>query len=580
MLSIESVLLVHQLSRDGVKNKLFESAVVALEAGDVDVALSQSKQLIEADSRDPRALVLAADCFNLYGKEDEGLGPLRAAVAASGQSPVFLLLQAQQLLRLQQHDQSLHCLNDARRQHPGDSGLLLMHFELLCSLRKDAEAKLLVDSSRSQLIGHPQFHSLVVGLHRRLGEHQLALAEAEAWCRQNKCGDALKALADCWFAVGRHDRYVSCLADAAACSVDDANLLALHLQAQLDASTASMPAVLNEIRRVVGEDSIDPGLALVAARVLLAQSDFAQGWSLYERRLSLSPSGLYAPVELVADPCCSCRGKTVLLVAEQGVGDVLFFSRFIPQLVAEADQVVCLVDERLSALFRRCFPALVVATNLRLAQELAGAGHLCLAIGSLPLRYASTPELVQASQGAPVLRPHPALKSYWMQSLSAASLHVGLSLTAGLQVGSYKTLKRSVPFSLVERMLVDSGAVVHDLRHFRPDEMSLPDLHSHPRLTDDIEQLIAFISCLDVLVTADQTNAFLAGMLGVPTLLIVSPNPHFAFMADGSKTPWFESLSIVRSTSWCGWDGVESEVEERFQVLLSQVSREQMPVLS
>ena len=83
------MLLVHQLSRDGVKNKLFESAVVALEAGDVDVALSQSKQLIEADSRDPRALVLAADCFNLYGKEDEALGLLRAAVAASGQSPVF-----------------------------------------------------------------------------------------------------------------------------------------------------------------------------------------------------------------------------------------------------------------------------------------------------------------------------------------------------------------------------------------------------------------------------------------------------------------------------------------------------------
>jgi len=318
---------------------------------------------------------------------------------------------------------------------------------------------------------------------------------------------------------------------------------------------------------------MEPGLALLSSRVLLAHSDFSSGWSLYERRLLLSPSGLYAPVDTVSDPLCALEDQTVLLVAEQGLGDVLFFARFIPQLVDEARRVICLVDERLSALFRRSFPSLVISTNLRLAQELAGQSYLCLAIGSLPLRYASSSQLVHSSQQHSVFEPHPVLKNSWMMSLSGVSLNIGLSLTAGLQAGSYKTLKRSVPVSVVEHAILESGAVVHDLRHFRDGELGFPNAVSYDHLTDDIEQLIALMSCLDLLVTSDQTNAFLAGMLGIPTLLIAPPNPHFAFMAEGNSTPWFKSLVIVRSSLWQGWDALASEIDLHFRALLSQVAR-------
>ena len=565
--------LVDQLAHARSDDNFFISAVRALTSGDVELALQQAKQLIQRDSGDPYALVLAADCFNSYGKEEEGLGLIRAAVSASGSAAVFSLLHSQQLLRLKRHDQSLDCLNKARLLHPSHSGLLWMQFELLCSLNKDAEAQDLVDSERSQLVSHSGFYPLVIALYRRVGEHQKALVEAQQWCQKVKSGDSLKALADCWFSVGCHDQYVSSMIEAANCSDQDPNLLALSLQAQLDASSEAIPAVLSEIEALIGCDSIDPGLALVCSRVLLAHSDFSRGWKLYERRLMLFPSGLYAPVETVSDPLCSLEGQTVLLVAEQGVGDVIFFARFIPQLLAEAHQVIFLVDERLSALFKRCCPDIVVATSLRLAQQLAGDGHMCLAIGSLPLRYASTPQLVYSSQQCPVFEPHPMLKRAWASSFSAAPFNVGLSLTAGLQLGSYKTLKRSVPVSVVERAIVDSFALIHDLRHFRPVELALPNVVSYDQLTDDLEQLIAFISCLDILVTSDQTNAFLAGMLGIPTLLIAPPNPHFAFMAEGDSTPWFSSLTIVRSQKWRCWDEVVGEFETRFRVLLNPVVR-------
>jgi len=567
------VLFIHQLPADCVNKKLFQSAIHALEAGNIGVALSKSKQLIEADPKDPYGLVLAADCFSFYGKEQEVLLLLQAAVDASEHAPIYSLLHSQQLHRMQLSAQSLDCVCEALRRQPSDSGLLLMQFELLCFLKKDREACSLVESSRGKLINHPDFHSLVIALYRRLGENQKALAEAQDWSNERSSCDALKVLADCWFTSGRHDRYVSAITEAAKCSENDPNLLALSLQAQLDASSKSIPAVLAEIGNFIDCESIDPGLALFCSRILLSHSDFSRGWSLYERRLAISPSGLYAPVETAANPLCSVEGEIVVLVAEQGVGDVIFFARFISQLLAEARQVVCLVDERLSALFRRCFPGLVIATNLQLAQHLAGDEHICLAIGSLPMRYAFTPPLVRESQQRSAFEPHPALKRLWMLSLPEDTLNVGLSLSAGLQAGSYKTLKRSVPVSVVQRALVDSEAVVHDLRHFKDGELGLPNIVSHDHITDDMEQLIALISALDILITSDQTNAFLAGLLGIPTLLIAPPNPHFAFMATGDSTPWFSSLVILRSSEWQGWDDLIPEFDVRFRALLNKVSR-------
>jgi hypothetical protein len=82
------------------------------------------------------------------------------------------------------------------------------------------------------------------------------------------------------------------------------------------------------------------------------------------------------------------------------------------------------------------------------------------------------------------------------------------------------------------------------------------------------------ISCLDILVTSDQTNAFLGGILGIPTIVIVPPNPHFALMAEGKFTPWFESVRLIRSSAWRGWFDLRESFDALFEDLLNQVVQE------
>ena len=116
----------------------------------------------------------------------------------------------------------------------------------------------------------------------------------------------------------------------------------------------------------------------------------------------------------------------------------------------------------------------------------------------------------------------------------------------------------------------------YDLQHFGSITSSAAAFKciEHFGITKDLDQLIALIGCLDILVTSDQTNAFIAGSLGIPTLVIAPPNPHFALMAEGEGTPWFSSITLLRSCSWMGWDELIDPFAQHLQALVSQVVRE------
>ena len=158
MLLIELVLLVRQLSDGCINNKLFESAVLSLEAGDVEAALSKSKQLIEANPQDPYALVIAADCFNFYGKEQEGLGRSKPLLLHLIMRLFFLRFSLNScIVSSVQIKPWIVCVRPVG-VIPMTLGLLLQQFELRCFLHHDSEALSLVEPSRDQLISHTDFY--------------------------------------------------------------------------------------------------------------------------------------------------------------------------------------------------------------------------------------------------------------------------------------------------------------------------------------------------------------------------------------------------------------------------------------
>ena len=568
--------LVDRLCFQGSEANGFHEALTAFHSGDVEAALICIKELLSESPNDPYALVLAADCFNHYGKPLEALSLVKTAASGSASCLDFLIVEVCQLNTMGRYADGLFCLELASslwNQNPYWIWQLILQLELTNRCIEAVKfLNLHIDNLKSQI----DFYPIASRLFSGVGQNEFALGLLVEWNTSYPSRDSAKSLADCYFLLNRHDKYVEVLKEASKSYPDDFNLEVLALQAQCDQSIKNVPGVLRLISGMVDSSVKSHEYAFFSGRLLLAQSRFEDGWPLYEHRLLMDINGLYASVRPELDYEKSVQGKSVLLVAEQGVGDVLLFARFIPFLQRDADHVVLLVDNRLLPLMQRCFNEVVVVSDLALAQQLVGDNSIVLAIASLGARYLRLCSSFEDLKVSNLIVPHPLLINQWSNVLPANRMQVGLSLSAGTHQGSYKTQKRSVPVSVVDNAMNSDDFDVHDLQHFGDIEPRLGSFKciKHSRITHDLDQLIALISRLDILVTSDQTNAFLGGILGVPTIVIAPPNPHFALMSEGKFTPWFESVRLLRCTFWMGWDQLTDPFDSLFSELLSQVALE------
>src|SRR6185295_17090180 len=125
---------------------------------------------------------------------------------------------------------------------------------------------------------------------------------------------------------------------------------------------------------------------------LLATGEFAAGWSEYLWRPMRHPRMLPAPGEPYTGIAAGVlAGKTVALVQEQGIGDVIFFSRYAPALKAHGCRLVLRCERKLHALL----------APLRLYDELVDENQSPPADVAMPID--DLPAILRAEAVAPSL---------------------------------------------------------------------------------------------------------------------------------------------------------------------------------
>jgi hypothetical protein len=76
----------------------------------------------------------------------------------------------------------------------------------------------------------------------------------------------------------------------------------------------------------------------------------------------------------------------------------------------------------------------------------------------------------------------------------------------------------------------------------------------------DFARTAAVVQKLDLVITVDTAVAHLAGALGKPVWLLVSPANDWRWLTDRDDTPWYPSMRIFRSSVLKVWDDVMTEV--------------------
>ena len=305
----------------------------------------------------------------------------------------------------------------------------------------------------------------------------------------------------------------------------------------------------------------------------LLRGDFDAGWRDYERRWDRPGFVANSPGD--STPALRARfrrdperadvaGRSVLLVGEQGVGDVIMFASIIPDLLADATQVGLCCDPRLHGLFAQSFPALSLLDKAG-AEARLDTLDTVMGIGSLPSIYRRQ---VGDFAGAPYLSPGAAACQRWTDRLGAGEgrKRIGLSWRGG--VARTGRAERSVPLQDLKPILDLPACEVISLQYGAHDaeieavnrQLARPVRTFPAAEIDDFQDLAALVGRLDLVVTVQTALAHLAGATGVPTLVMVQAAPEWRYMAEGSSMPWYRALTLIRQGADAHWEPVIQQV--------------------
>jgi tetratricopeptide (TPR) repeat protein len=127
--------------------------------------------------------------------------------------------------------------------------------------------------------------------------------------------------------------------------------------------TGRVQDAIEPLHRALARKPGTPAIALNLALAYLTLGRYAEAWPHYEMRLNRSPEKNLAIGMTYAQPPWNGsepHGKTVLVHAEQGFGDILQFVRFLPALAERGVQAILRVDRKLRALLQHSFPGIPI----------------------------------------------------------------------------------------------------------------------------------------------------------------------------------------------------------------------------
>ncbi len=314
--------------------------------------------------------------------------------------------------------------------------------------------------------------------------------------------------------------------------------------------------------------SLAPGYALAhwnLALVLLARGEFDEGWREYEWRWHWpefpEPRRLLPVADWRGE---SLEGKRIVVLAEQGLGDVMQFIPLAQRLTRQAASVVVEVPQPLVRLIANAFPEFQVT-----ARPDSPLGPLAVnAAPDYAVPMMSLPCLLglQADDlplATDYLTPLPGAETVWRARIPAGgAFNVGV-VWAG-RPAYQEDSKRSLPFSLLQILFEIPGTRWYSLQVGAGRDVqamgAVPQLLDVGVLLGDFADTAAAVACLDLVITVDTSTAHLAGAMGKPVWLLLPRVPDWRWGNARVAAAWYPQLRMFRQQTPGDWQPVLQQV--------------------
>lgn len=567
-------------------------AFTLLQSGNAAAALEASQRVVQSQPGNARAHLAAGIALRLLGRLVESQAALERAAsldardyAVAYETAVVFQLRGDPVQALAQFHRAAALRPDFFAAH-FSAGVLQFERKDWASAVASFRAALAVDAAHVEALlnlgqalceqGEEDAGESAIARAIALDPHHAAGRHAMGWAlhRRKRTADALehfraaaaanprdpdwqlsvaKALGD----LGRHaeaeEAYVRAL------SADPDHFVTLRAFGRYSASRGNFARAAKLFAEALRRGPADEELPMFLAQVELLLGRWDAAWAAYARRetrLQFEQALEALGSRYLVPEMPALAGRQVSLVAEQGLGDNLFFLRFAPALKAAGVKLRFAGEPRLHPLLARSglfesFDANAIAQPSARWQPIL--------VGDLPVVVAGSGDPFLPALRVP---PDAARLAKWRSALEGAGPRpwIGVTWRAGTpseQVAH--ALHKAVPldglFAAVKRL---GGTVVALQR--RPDAGELEDaaralgapVHDFSGANDDPEDALALVSLLDRHVGVSNTNMHLAAAAGTTADVLVAFPPEWRWRIEGDS-PWFPGLRVHRQSRDGDW---------------------------
>ncbi len=290
----------------------------------------------------------------------------------------------------------------------------------------------------------------------------------------------------------------------------------------------------------------------IQSELQFLSDDFANAWSNYHWRLKRWErwSGEPLQPEWHGEPL---RGKSLLVFAEQGVGDQVMFTALMPDLIACNTNVILESDPRLVPLFQRSFPNIqcVPVEKPAVSETLSPDIDYHVAMGSIgcwlwkKFKTRSTSAYLK-----PDAEKTAQLRAKYKANSRDRLIGVSWESPQGAN-GALKslTLPHFIPlFDLPNTRFINlQYGDTEDARNSLKRENGIELIHD-----DSIDQMqnlddfAAQVAAMDAVVSVSNSTAHIAGALGITTYILLSQAPQWKWGGTKKESEWYPNARLLR----------------------------------
>lgn len=549
----------------------FSRGIALEESGRLDDAIASYDRALAVRPGFEKAAVNRRNALQRSGRPDAAA----LSVAATGKtladpsSAKDWYERAMALLQGDRHEEAIAHFDRAIAIDP-------QHAEAYCgraiSRRQTGQNKAAIADYERAIALKPKFYKAhnnlgvvlqVMGRPREaIASYERALAANPRYARAHiNRGNALLELRDLQSALASYEQAIAL--DPRNTEIFSNRGVVLHQMNRLQEAVASHEhAVSMDPQRAEGHWNL--------SNALLLSGDWSRGWQEFEWRWKHPGLKLLGRRKALQQPRWTgtepLQGKTLLLQAEQGLGDTIQFCRYARLAAARGARVLMEVQAPLLGVLQ----GLAGVAGLLTPKSPLPPYDLHCPLLSLPLAFGTTVSTVPWS--GPYIEADHARMQAWRRRLGEPrALRVGLVWSGNQKHKGDRN--RSIPLQVLLPLLGDGCEWFSLHKEVRKADATV--LAAQPRIRHFGEELADFAdtaalcALMDVVISVDTSVAHLAGAMGRPLWLLLPDVPDWRWLQVREDTPWYPTARLFRQSEPGNWSGVISRVQQELQGLRS-----------